>query len=242
MVTLREIRDGDEEWIFEACQDPEIQRWTRVPRPYQRSHAEEFVATRGLAELAVWVVCDDERPIGVIGVHSVDPTTGDAEIGYWVAPWGRGRRATSMAIEGVARRGHTSRLYRNEGGLRFRDVTAAAGVAHDGLAMGVAAGDYDEDGDADLYVTRAGPNLLLRNRGDGTFEDATQAAGVPGAGEIGAGTALADVDGDGLLDIFAPGYIVFDAAAAPERTIEGGWHPSTAASTWSRSRPAIPRG
>lgn len=102
VVTLREIRDGDEEWIFEACQDPEIQRWTRVPRPYLRSHAEEFVATRGLAELAVWVVCDDERPIGVIGVHSVDPTTGDAEIGYWVAPWGRGRRATSMAIEVVA--------------------------------------------------------------------------------------------------------------------------------------------
>ncbi|MFM8529017.1 MAG: GNAT family N-acetyltransferase [Ilumatobacteraceae bacterium] len=102
VVTLREIRDGDEEWIFEACQDPEIQRWTRVPRPYLRSHAEEFVAARGLTELAVWVVCDDERPIGVIGVHSVDPSTGDAEIGYWIAPWGRGRRATSSAIEAVA--------------------------------------------------------------------------------------------------------------------------------------------
>ena len=127
----------------------------------------------------------------------------------------------AMAIEGEAARGHTSRLYRNEGGFRFRDVTAAAGVVHAGLAMGVAAGDYDEDGDADLYVTRAGTNLLLQNRGDGTFEDATDAAGVPGAGEIGAGTALADVDGDGLLDIFAPGYIVFDAAAAPTRTIEG---------------------
>lgn len=102
VVILREIRDGDEEWIFEACQDPEIQRWTRVPRPYLRSHAEEFVAARGLTELAVWVVCDDERPIGVIGVHSVDPSTGDAEIGYWIAPWGRGRRATSSAIQAVA--------------------------------------------------------------------------------------------------------------------------------------------
>lgn len=101
MVMLREIRDGDEEWIFEACQDPEIQRWTRVPRPYLRSHAEEFVAARGLTEIAVWVVCDDERPIGVIGVHSIDPVSGDAEIGYWVASWGRGRRANSVAIEAV---------------------------------------------------------------------------------------------------------------------------------------------
>jgi len=102
VVTLRELRADDADWIFDACQDPEIQRWTRVPRPYLRSHAEEFASGGGIAELAVWAVCDDERPIGMIGVHSIDSTSGDAEIGYWIAPWGRGWRATSSAIELVA--------------------------------------------------------------------------------------------------------------------------------------------
>lgn len=126
-----------------------------------------------------------------------------------------------MAIADVEPRRHTSRLYRNEGGFRFRDVTGPAGIAHEGLAMGVAVGDYDADGDADLFITRAGPNLLLRNRGDGTFEDATAATGVEGAGEIGAGPVLVDADRDGSLDIVAPGYVVFDPVSAPERTIEG---------------------
>lgn len=126
-----------------------------------------------------------------------------------------------MAIADVEPRRHTSRLYRNEGGFRFRDVTGPAGIAHQGLAMGVAVGDYDDDGDADLFITRAGPNLLLRNRGDGTFEDVTATAGVEGAGEIGAGPAFVDVDRDGGLDILAPGYVVFDPASAPARTIEG---------------------
>lgn len=126
-----------------------------------------------------------------------------------------------MAIPGVGPRGHTSRLYRNDGSFRFRDVTATSGIAHVGLAMGVAVGDYDDDGLPDLYVTRAGANLLLHNRGDGSFEDVTAAAGVPGAGEIGAGPLFVDADGDGRLDIFAPGYIVFDAASAPRRSIEG---------------------
>ncbi len=117
--------------------------------------------------------------------------------------------------------GHTSRLYRNLGGFRFHDVTVAAGVAHEGLVMGVAVADVDEDGDADLYLTRVGRNLLLRNRGDGTFEDATEEAGVGGAGEVGAGAAFLDADGDGLLDLLTAGYVVFDPATAPRRSMEG---------------------
>lgn len=117
--------------------------------------------------------------------------------------------------------GHTSRLYRNLGGFRFRDVSAEAGVIHHGLAMGVAVADVDEDGDADLYLTRVGRNLLLRNRGDGTFEDATESAGVAGVGEVGAGAAFLDADGDGLLDLLAAGYVVFDPEHAPRRSIDG---------------------
>ena len=97
MIALRAVEPTDVDWIFEACQDDAIQRWTRVPRPYLRSHAKEFVAG-ATAELFRWVITNEGGPIGLIGVHSIDAATGVAEIGYWVAPWGRGHRAVSTAI------------------------------------------------------------------------------------------------------------------------------------------------
>jgi hypothetical protein len=116
---------------------------------------------------------------------------------------------------------HTSRIYRNEGDFRFRDMTEPAGIGHLGLAMGVAAADYDEDGLPDLYVTRVGQNLLLHNEGDGTFRDVTAEADVPGAGHVGAGAAFLDADLDGRLDLYASSYVVFDPATSPERRLEG---------------------
>ena len=95
MISLRNVEPTDAGWIFEACQDPIIQRWTRVPRPYLRTHAEEFVRG-GTPEVHKWVICAGDEAIGLIGVHSI--TEGVAEIGYWVAPWGRGRRAVTQAI------------------------------------------------------------------------------------------------------------------------------------------------
>lgn len=112
-------------------------------------------------------------------------------------------------------------LYRNEGGFRFRNVTAAAGVGHPGFALGAAAADYDADGDQDLYVTALGTNVLFANNGDGTFHDVTEAAGVPGAGAVGAGCAFLDADTDGVLDLYAASYIDFDPDRTVERTIEG---------------------
>lgn len=97
MIALRAVEPTDVDWIFDACQDDAIQRWTRVPRPYLQSHAEEFVAG-ATAELFRWVITHEGGPIGLIGVHSIDAATGLAEIGYWVAPWGRGQRAVSTAI------------------------------------------------------------------------------------------------------------------------------------------------
>jgi len=110
----------------------------------------------------------------------------------------------------------SNRLFRNRGGLAFEDVTDAAGVSGAGYSMGVAASDYDNDGDVDLYVTGVNRNILYRNRGDGTFEDVTAQAGVHGeldgygkAWAVGAGWLDHDHDGD--LDLFVVNYCVWSA-------------------------------
>ena len=95
----------------------------------------------------------------------------------------------------------TNRLYRNDGELQFVDVTEAAGVGHDGYGMGACVGDYDADGDLDLYVTNVGPNVLYRNEGDGTFSDVSDVAGVADAG-WGTSCAFVDLDEDERLDLF----------------------------------------
>jgi enediyne biosynthesis protein E4 len=102
-----------------------------------------------------------------------------------------------------------NRLYRNRGDGTFEDVTGRAGVAGDGYGIAVVAGDFDNDGWADLYVVNVGRNLLYRNRGDGTFEDVTDRAGVGDSG-TGIGALWVDVDGDGWLDLFVANYLTFD--------------------------------
>ncbi len=99
-------------------------------------------------------------------------------------------------------------LYRNDGKGRFEDVTEKAGVAGAGYGMGMTAGDVDNDGDADLYVTNFGANIFYRNRGDGTFEDATRQAGLEG-GRWSTSAAFADYDSDGYLDLYVARYVDF---------------------------------
>src|SRR5215831_480783 len=106
-----------------------------------------------------------------------------------------------------------NRLYRNNlaetGKLTFTDVTEQAGVGYSGIGMGVAAGDYDNDGFADLYVTNYGRNVLYHNNGNGTFSDVTSAAGVASSGWS-TSTAFIDYDRDGLLDLVVVHYVEFD--------------------------------
>jgi enediyne biosynthesis protein E4 len=109
----------------------------------------------------------------------------------------------------------TSHLYRNRGNGTFEDTTAKAGLALVGWGQGVCAGDYDNDGFDDLYVTFWGQNRLFRNRGNGTFEDVTARAGLTTPTRWGAGCAFVDIDRDGLLDLFAANYIDFDLKTAP---------------------------
>jgi hypothetical protein len=111
----------------------------------------------------------------------------------------------------------TNRLYRNRRDGTFEDVTDRAGLRRTGWASAVCAGDYDNDGALDLFLTYYGRNVLYRNRGDGRFEDATARAGLAGAGtRWGSGCSFLDYDRDGRLDLFVANYLAFDLATAAE--------------------------
>jgi hypothetical protein len=105
-----------------------------------------------------------------------------------------------------------NRLYRQNRDGTFTDVTEQAGLANAGdgnYGMGVAVGDYDNDGYPDLYVTSYGKNILYHNNGDGTFTDVTAKAGVAGGGwSVSAG--FFDYDNDGKLDLFVTRYMEWD--------------------------------
>ncbi len=105
-----------------------------------------------------------------------------------------------------------NRLFRNmlaeTGKLQFTDVTEQAGVGHVGYGMGVAVGDYDNDGFQDLYVTNFGHNVLYHNNGDGTFTDVTREAGVDDE-RWSTSAAWVDFDRDGRLDLFVANYLDF---------------------------------
>jgi hypothetical protein len=107
-------------------------------------------------------------------------------------------------------------LYRNRRDGTFEDVTARAGLGASGWGQGVCAGDYDNDGHEDLFVTYYGQNRLYRNRGDGTFEDVTARARLlDKKTRWGTGCAFLDYDRDGKLDLLAANYIDLDLATAP---------------------------
>lgn len=103
-----------------------------------------------------------------------------------------------------------NRLYRNDGS-RFVDVTEGSGADVPGHGFGCATGDYDNDGDVDVYVVRLGTNVLLRNNGNGTFTDVSDEAGVADEG-FGSSTAFLDYDRDGFLDLYVVNYVVWTPA------------------------------
>ena len=111
----------------------------------------------------------------------------------------------------------TNRLYRNTRNGRFEDVTDRSGLRRTGWASGVCAGDYDNDGTTDLFVTYFGRNVLYRNQGGGRFEDVTRSAGLyVDTVRWGSGCTFVDFDRDGRLDLFVSNYLRFDLKTAPE--------------------------
>jgi len=102
-----------------------------------------------------------------------------------------------------------NRLYRNNRDGTFTDITETAGLKGHSYGMGVATGDYDNDGNIDLLVTNLGGNILYHNNGDGTFTDVTTKAGVGGDGWC-TGACFVDYDRDGRLDLIVSRYVAWD--------------------------------
>lgn len=115
---------------------------------------------------------------------------------------------------------YSQALYRNRGDGTFEDVTKAAGLVADLYGIGAAAGDYDNDGDCDLFVNALGPDRLYRNRGDGVFEDVTDGAGVSDE-SFGSSATWLDFDRDGLLDLFVCNYVQWTPATDIYCTLDG---------------------
>jgi len=122
----------------------------------------------------------------------------------------------SLTVDLVKTKGKTkSQLYRNLGGGKFTEVAEKAGVSDIGWGMGVAVGDYNNDGFEDLYVTCLGPDYLFKNNGDGTFTNVTAKAGVSDP-RWSTGASFFDYDRDGDLDLFVSNYVDFDVNNLPE--------------------------
>jgi len=134
----------------------------------------------------------------------------------------------SIADRAVASKAR-HRLFRNMGGGKFSDVTPQSGITHPEYGMGACAGDVDNDGRIDLYVTNAGPNVLFRNAGGGAFTDITRTAGV-GLDGWSTSCAFLDVDRDGDLDLFVANYLdappsINPFCGDPQRRIRVYCHP-----------------
>jgi len=110
-------------------------------------------------------------------------------------------------------------LYHNLGNWKFEDVTDKAGVANERWGMGVAIGDYDNDGRPDIFVSNFGVSRLYHNNGDGTFTDVAEKAGVARKGWS-TGATWGDYDGDSRLDLFVPGYVDIDFNNLPRSPAE----------------------
>jgi enediyne biosynthesis protein E4 len=117
--------------------------------------------------------------------------------------------STFDALSGKTPAPHSALFHNNHDGT-FTDVAAKAGVTNERWGMGVAVGDYDNDGWPDLFVANFGKNRLYHNNHDGTFTDTAEKAGVQ-LGNWSSGPTFGDYDGDGRLDLFVSGYVHFDA-------------------------------
>jgi RimJ/RimL family protein N-acetyltransferase len=153
VVTLRPRRPDDVDAIVAACQDPEIPRWTMVPSPYTREHAEEWLAHADPRSVHLLAVDADDRLLGSFSVMEIDAERGYGELGYWVAAEARRRGVATRAV--TLLRGRAADL-----GLRELEImtepenVASARVAEPGFTRvdGRRASPRDPSGEAKYVV------------------------------------------------------------------------------------------
>jgi hypothetical protein len=157
------------------------------------------------------------------GVSDVFPNGGTVSKQYIIETTGSGIAWIDYDNDGwldlfvLSGDGGTNRMYRNEAGKHFRDVTAELGLRSSGWAQGVCAGDYDNDGFTDLFVTYWGANRLYRNIDGKRFSDVTAAAHLTqDRTRYNTGCTFVDIDADGRLDLFVANYLQFDPATTPK--------------------------
>ena len=137
--------------------------------------------------------------------------SGCAFIDYDADGWQDILLVNGMDWPGHKKQRSTLRLYRNNRNGTFTDVTRAAGLDVEMYGMGVAVGDFNNDGFPDLFITCVGQNRLFRNTGKGTFVDATKASGLDGRTAFSTSAMWLDFDRDGLLDLFVCNYVKWTA-------------------------------
>ena len=147
---LRPVQTDDAEWIYRACQDAEVQRWTTVPRPYTREHAESFVRDQAGERLANAIIdAHTGEPAGMAGIHNI--TDGVATVGYWVAPWARRRGAASTAMRILptlaARLGHVNVV---QATIAETNTASRRTAEHAGFAVAGTSGEHCPDGDCQV--------------------------------------------------------------------------------------------
>ncbi len=142
---------------------------------------------------------------------------------------GEGKTVEDALIQPSSSSPPTGRLYRNDldanrgpSSLRFTDVTDASGLTTDRFGLGVAAGDIDNDGWVDLFVTNYGADQLFRNNGDGTFTDVASRAGLEEREDFGVSAAFVDYDRDGWLDLYVGNNVDYDLDNGTVCTVSGG--------------------
>ncbi|MCW3814712.1 GNAT family N-acetyltransferase [Micromonospora sp. DR5-3] len=187
-LLLRPWRAADADAVYRACQDPDIQRWTTVPRPYRPEHARDFVTGSSAAAWAdgsgaEFAVCDAATGelLASCGLVSIDRGLGSAEIGYWTAPWARGRGVAVRATRAVARwafdvrklrrliwqaeiGNHASRLVALRAGFRIEGELRLAQPAVDGRREGWLGSLLPGEVPAPGEPGPAGPDTLMARR------------------------------------------------------------------------------